>query len=65
MPRYPEYTPREKALIRLLIRSGAQLSPASIAQLLNIAYPDDNRGCRGRGGVIKAIRRMKLRIPNA
>lgn len=64
MPRYPEYTPREKALVRLLVRSSAQLSPASIAQLLNNAYPEDNGGCRGRGGVIKAIRRMKLRIPH-
>ncbi len=63
MPRYPEYTSREKALVRLLVRSGAQLSAASIAQLLNTAYPDDNQGHRGRDGVIKAIRRMKQRIP--
>lgn len=64
MPRYPEYSPREKALVRLLMRTHAQLSPASIAQLLNNAYPDDNAGCRGKGGVIKQVRRMKLRIPH-
>ena len=54
--------PKEIALMQAIVDTGANLSHAYIAEILNNAFPRINHGTRSREGVYKTIKAIKQEL---